>query len=268
MRHTLPSTRPGPHLCAGSSSPETRCVPARPGGRSGLWPERRRPRSRRTLSASGRTPSAASQARHRAWKLPPAPANAASRWRLSLPRCNAFVFSSRALSVILTEERVLHFQPRRHTGTLFSPSPWRSRSAPALRTGDESSSMGLSASCRSRSEEHSSELQSPCNLVCRLLLEKNKKKSKHIPKAHVFTTTSLHDVIGVETRCTKLYRVVLTFLRPLMSDLVFFSFFFFNDTATTEIYTLSLHDALPISLECLFYDAVSGRRRNPARSVY
>src|SRR2546426_6653870 len=29
--------------------------------------------------------------------------------------------------------------------------------------------------------------------------------------------------------------------------LVFFFFFFFNDTATTEIYTLSLHDALPIS---------------------
>src|SRR2546430_17476185 len=27
----------------------------------------------------------------------------------------------------------------------------------------------------------------------------------------------------------------------------FFIFFFFNDTATTEIYTLSLHDALPIS---------------------
>src|SRR5437870_11440777 len=27
---------------------------------------------------------------------------------------------------------------------------------------------------------------------------------------------------------------------------LFFSFFFFNDTATTEIYTLSLHDALPI----------------------
>src|SRR5689334_23592252 len=28
---------------------------------------------------------------------------------------------------------------------------------------------------------------------------------------------------------------------------VLFFFFFFNDTATTEIYTLSLHDALPIS---------------------
>src|SRR2546426_1245465 len=29
-----------------------------------------------------------------------------------------------------------------------------------------------------RSEEHTSELQSPCNLVCRLLLEKKKKKMK------------------------------------------------------------------------------------------
>src|SRR2546430_11548248 len=28
-----------------------------------------------------------------------------------------------------------------------------------------------------------------------------------------------------------------------------YSFFFFNDTATTEIYTLSLHDALPISFD-------------------
>src|SRR2546427_13281048 len=32
-----------------------------------------------------------------------------------------------------------------------------------------------------------------------------------------------------------------------MSTISLFSFFFFNDTATTEIYTLSLHDALPIS---------------------
>src|SRR5438874_9899495 len=30
-------------------------------------------------------------------------------------------------------------------------------------------------------------------------------------------------------------------------SLAVFEFFFFNDTATTEIYTLSLHDALPIS---------------------
>src|SRR2546426_3816800 len=31
---------------------------------------------------------------------------------------------------------------------------------------------------RCRSEEHTSELQSPCNLVCRLLLEKKKKNNK------------------------------------------------------------------------------------------
>mgnify|MGYP000043474273 CR=1 FL=1 len=32
------------------------------------------------------------------------------------------------------------------------------------------------------------------------------------------------------------------------------SFFFFNDTATTEIYTLSLHDALPICVELKYAD--------------
>src|SRR3712207_7488174 len=37
--------------------------------------------------------------------------------------------------------------------------------------------------------------------------------------------------------------------------LVYVLFFFFNDTATTEIYTLSLHDALPIC------DAVAGAGR-------
>src|SRR5882762_10399815 len=60
---------------------------------------------------------------------------------------------------------------------------------------------------RFRSEEHTSELQSHLNLVCRLLLEKKKNN------------------------CAS----------P--------SLFFFNDTATTEIYTLSLHDALPIFIE-------------------
>src|SRR3712207_9051535 len=38
---------------------------------------------------------------------------------------------------------------------------------------------------------------------------------------------------------------------------------FFNDTSTTEIYTLSLHDALPISLS----DVITSPRRRPARSA-
>src|SRR5205807_10615186 len=36
--------------------------------------------------------------------------------------------------------------------------------------------VGAAARVGRRSEEHTSELQSPCNLVCRLLLEKKKKK--------------------------------------------------------------------------------------------
>ena len=36
---------------------------------------------------------------------------------------------------------------------------------------------------------------------------------------------------------------------PLVKGCHVFLFFFFNDTATTEIYTLSLHDALPISID-------------------
>src|SRR5437868_11338654 len=35
----------------------------------------------------------------------------------------------------------------------------------------------------------------------------------------------------------------------LFSHILYFYFFFFNDTSTTVIYTLSLHDALPISYE-------------------
>src|SRR5574339_1294581 len=39
-------------------------------------------------------------------------------------------------------------------------------------------------------------------------------------------------------------------LISFISSFIFFFFFFFNDTATTEIYTLSLHDALPICRPC------------------
>src|SRR3712207_7118113 len=42
----------------------------------------------------------------------------------------------------------------------------------------------------------------------------------------------------ITVQCYNAYGIMLCCL--------FFIFFFFNDTATTEIYTLSLHDALPI----------------------
>src|ERR1035438_7110162 len=98
-----------------------------------------------------------------------------------------------------------------------------------------------------RSEEHTSELQSLRHLVCRLLLEKKKKTSK--------TRSFVHNTLPALAR-----RRFDRSLEGLKADqlrgwcksaiVACFSlgvFFFFNDTATTEIYTLSLHDALPIS---------------------
>src|SRR5476649_419782 len=77
-----------------------------------------------------------------------------------------------------------------------------------------------------RSEEHTSELQSHSDLVCRLLLEKKKTIDRF--KASVFLDGHAH-----HGRYAGRAPGVIPF-------------FFFNDTATTEIYTLSLHDALPI----------------------
>src|SRR5256885_13666297 len=54
-------------------------------------------------------------------------------------------------------------------------------------------------------------------------------------------------------------RILLPFRTPLP---VLFFFFFFNDTATTEIYTLSLHDALPISY--MWAMAPASKRKGPA----
>src|SRR6266566_10135884 len=50
----------------------------------------------------------------------------------------------------------------------------------------------------------------------------------------------------------------------LLNQLELFIFFFFNDTATTEIYTLSLHDALPICVPTL-WSKWSARKFAPRR---
>src|SRR2546430_9108423 len=63
--------------------------------------------------------------------------------------------------------------------TLF-PYTTLFRSAPPARTGPRSAGPGscLVSSCPDRTEEHTAELQSQSNLVCRLLLEKKKKENK------------------------------------------------------------------------------------------
>src|SRR2546430_1715719 len=83
------------------------------------------------------------------------------------------------------------------------PAP--SRTSPTYPRIGHSLPMSMPSLPPDRSEEHTSELQSQSNIVCRLLLQKKKRV------------------------------------------LYIIHFFFFNDTATTEIYTLSLHDAPPIS---------------------
>src|SRR5205807_9356331 len=80
-------------------------------------------------------------------------------------------------------------QPPRSTlfpyTTLFRSLPMSATvtvSAPEPRRSSVVTAPVVARSVRAwpqRSEEHTSELQSPCNLVCRLLLEKKKKKKKN-----------------------------------------------------------------------------------------
>src|SRR3954465_8730680 len=98
-----------------------------------------------------------------------------------------------------------------------------------------------------RSEEHTSELQPHDNLVCRLLLEKkNRTAGRHRPLCHVDAAARRAALVRRprQTGCWA------HGWRPGGSKgmATFTMLFFFNDTATTEIYPLSLHDALPICL--------------------
>src|SRR6185436_21111596 len=72
-----------------------------------------------------------------------------------------------------------------------------------------------------RSEEHTSELQSPDHLVCRLLLEKKKTQKRRTARDAAHRQPPRGPSRGRRR-------------------------FFFNIAPPTEIYTLSLHDALPI----------------------
>src|SRR5690349_23341909 len=88
--------------------------------------------------------------------------------------------------------------------TLFRSS-LRSASASSCRTRSRVIPMIRpisSSDFGSRSEEHTSELQSRRDLVCRLLLEKKKKKKKKKPTSQKKTTT--HSYITVHGNTTEL----------------------------------------------------------------
>src|SRR5205809_74179 len=115
---------------------------------------------------------------------------------------------------------------------------------------------------RRRSEEHTSELQSRLQLVCRLLLEKKKVKQRFLPPAPEALEGIDHFVLGSDRiaddiagqRALRAWLqrgghlwVLLNWVEPrtvmaLLGD----ELFFLVEAPTTQIYTLSLHDALPI----------------------
>src|SRR5207248_9656457 len=71
--------------------------------------------------------------------------------------------------------------------TWRSPAECRTPSGTTVRTGSASPARRMHALSAARSEEHTSELQSPYDLVCRLLLEKKKKRTKPKPRPAINT---------------------------------------------------------------------------------
>src|SRR6267378_2402851 len=118
---------------------------------------------------------------------------------------------------------------------------FRSRREPRVTRERERACAGRGPALRS--EEHTSELQSRRELVCRLLLE---KKKKHDPLGgHGGSLPGLEKTI-TRRQANAIYRSFILRRCRTHPRQPCAGSFFFNDTATTEIYTLSLHDALPI----------------------
>src|ERR1039457_5126547 len=170
-------------------------------------------------------------------------------------------YSSRAVSEDQAIEAAKQARPRNDRSelprarTLGVPRGDRDPAAALGHFGDKaakSSNRGTFPSCSCfhnlvrRSEEHTSELQSPCNLVCRLLLEKNEQHRADSQNQEGGVHIMLHTMQTRRCRPTAVSAGVRVRRNPGRARKNKRPLFFFNDTATTEIYTLSLHDALPI----------------------
>src|SRR3974390_3133480 len=162
--HAPPSVRPALHPSSGPSFPDTQSAPVRADGSSVLAAGKRRLLARRTPSASGRTRLAGVPTRHTGPRSALLPPNVSSEWRPSLPACSVSVVSSCVRSVILTDERLLHFQLRQDTSRtltltydlywsasfLYFPCPRRSHQivcgiSSSLRLGSNASYFGRNA---------------------------------------------------------------------------------------------------------------------------
>src|SRR6476646_10802275 len=142
--------------------------------------------------------------------------------------------------------------------TLFRSSAFPPRPGPSSKMSWARPTCSIASSPRARSEEHTSELQSHSDLVCRLLLE---RCADH-RDLHSFPTRRSSDLRlsrrdpGRARRCPGLALPARS--RPRRGQdrkstrlnsshtVISYAVFCLKDAPTTEIYTLSLHDALPI----------------------
>src|SRR5256885_9636090 len=81
------------------------------------------------------------------------------------PRSTLFPYTTLFRSLIITQSAEIRARLRADLAA-----------APHLELREESAGSAAAPDVVIRSEEHTSELQSPCNLVCRLLLEKKKNR--------------------------------------------------------------------------------------------
>src|ERR1022692_3272704 len=128
--------------------------------------------------------------------------------------------------------------------TLF-PYTTLFRSHELLAPADKGPAIWVRAVSILRSEEHTSELQSPCNLVCRLLLEKKKKQLTRMLSAA--TSSAIERVRRrrpclLTTYAIEVRGAVMDCTAPTITiDLLFF----FNIWGTADIYPLSPQGAFP-----------------------
>src|SRR3712207_3018616 len=117
-----------------------------------------------------------------------------------------------------------------------------------------------SIACQQRSESKitvsaygcDSRVSDTCIQSCPMTARASDRKSTRLNSSHANIS---YAVFCLKKKKKKKYRITVRFILQVMIILLVISdiyslcliVFFFNDTATTEIYTLSLHDALPIS---------------------
>src|SRR2546426_2647810 len=108
------------------------------------------------------------------------------------PRSTLFPYTTLFRSLRARGSRASRAVARRRAGLLSDRRPRRHLLGLAHRHDREDVVEDVGPKEGQRSEEHTSELQSPCNLVCRLLLEKKKKTTKKIRRRKTTCDKSTH----------------------------------------------------------------------------